>query len=1186
MMKKRQIGCIASEGVENANTSSKRTIITSVAIAAIVFTLDLIAPLGVAGGVPYVVLVLFGWTFGERSAYFTMATFASVLTILGYFFSPEGGIPWVVFTNRFYAIFAIWSTAIVLWWIAKRKEQFFDQVKPTQKRGYIHNISFLKENLVVFVLLIVILASSCGVILRIEAKAKNDLMKSLSTTLKTSHTSIKIMFESQRKVVEFWANNVRLRAITKELINLSNTTNTLITSSSLASLRDLLTPVNKILGYRGFFIIGEDNTNLASSRDNNIGTMNLLTEQPELLDRLWSGETLITLPQPSDVPLLDTDGGMIPGLSTMFVATSIKDEMGKIMAILTLRIDPVESFTKVFERGHFGDSGEIYAFNNKGLLISESRFNDQLRKIGLLPSGKHSNLHIELRDPGVDLTLGQSAALLRGKQPLTAMAQSGIAKESGENLDGYRDYRGVPVVGVWTWDDELGFGIATEVDTREAFALLSNMRFIIAIFTFLVVGSLLVLVKVYASVRKTIEERDAKNSLILSSIGEGVIGLDIKGRVTFVNPKASEMLGYTVEEFINCPISMVQHSYPDGTEYPPEKNLLCSIIADGRVHYVDDEIMWHKDGPSFPVEYTSTPIINNGKSTGAVVSFMDISKRKEAEAELKKLSSVVEQNPISIIITNREGIIEYINPAFTKISGYTAEEVIGNTPRKLKSGLELKELYEELWRTITSGRNWKKEIRNKNKNGEIYWESAFIAPIRSQEGNITHFVGLLEDISQRKQIEQKLKMAHENLEDLVKQRKAQLALKHEELKKETIERLRAYGEKEKLERLLQQSQKMEAIGALAGGIAHDFNNILSAVQGYTELAIMDLSEENQVRECLDQVLDASYRAKELVQQILTFSRKSDQEFKPLQVQLIAKEVIKLLRSSIPATITIKPSIDLECNNVLADPIQIYQVIMNLCTNSYHAMRQSGGILGVSLQQIELDQEDLKEKINLKPGTYLKLEISDTGIGITSDIQDKIFEPYFTTKDQGKGTGLGLSVVHGIIANLDGDISVYSEPDIGTTFHVYLPVVEANEQIAQERDTRPLPTGKERILLVDDDDTIVLMRKRMLEKLGYSVSGLTDSVETLQIFQKTPDKFDLVVSDMTMPKMTGAELTKKILVIRPDMPIILCTGFSELLNEKKATDIGVRKYLTKPVRKIDFATAVRDTLDEDKRIEIA
>ncbi|MEA1968001.1 MAG: PAS domain S-box protein [Thermodesulfobacteriota bacterium] len=744
----------AFENFETRNVPSKRIIITAVVIAATVFTLDLIAPLGVAGGVLYVVLVLYGWDFKNSLGLFFLAAAASILTIAGYFFSSEGGVSWVVFTNRFYAIIVIWATALFLWWI--RQEMFLTQKKPIQKTLYSSKKIFPWELIAVIILTSLIIASCWGVLSLIETRAKADIQKSLTTALQTSNISIKKLFDVQKKAVELWADNTQIQIAARKLMNLSNIPDLLINSQAQADLREWLAPVFRTQGFRGYFIIGDDNISIASSRDTNIGTPNLLTRQPELLNRLWAGETLITLPQSSDVALKNIEGEMIHGLATMFVAAPIKDDKGKIMALLAFRIEPDENFLPIFEHGRFGNTGETYAFNKKGVLINESRFNDQLTKIGLLPPGKHSDLHIEVRNPGVNLALGKSAPLPRNNQPLTLMAQSALAGKNSMNLEGYRDYRGVPVVGAWLWNDELGFGITTEIDIEEAFTFLNNVRFTIIVFIFLVVGALFVLAKVLISTRKIIEERDAKNTLILSSIGEGIFGLDNKTRVTFVNPGACEMLGYKEEECINQPISFILHQNLDGTSYSSEESRMCMTIADGKIRRIDNEIMWHKNGTSFPVEYTSTPIISNNKSIGAVVSFMDITQRKEADAELRKLSRVVEQNPSSIVITNRDGEIEYINPAFTTISGFTAEEAIGNTPRVLKSGLEPKELYEELWSTITSGQNWKGEIRNKNKKGEIYWETVLISPIRSQDGKITHFVGLKEDITQRKKAEQRL----------------------------------------------------------------------------------------------------------------------------------------------------------------------------------------------------------------------------------------------------------------------------------------------------------------------------------------------------------------------------------------------------------------------------------------------
>ncbi|MCB2181775.1 MAG: response regulator [Desulfobulbaceae bacterium] len=393
------------------------------------------------------------------------------------------------------------------------------------------------------------------------------------------------------------------------------------------------------------------------------------------------------------------------------------------------------------------------------------------------------------------------------------------------------------------------------------------------------------------------------------------------------------------------------------------------------------------------------------------------------------------------------------------------------------------------------------------------------------------------------------------------------------------ERKQAMDEKITLEERLQQSQKMEAIGTLAGGIAHDFNNILSAIFGYAELAKDDARENEELQQNLDEILHGARRAKELVKQILTFSRRDDQELKPLRMQLVVKEALKLLRSSIPTTIAIQSDIKNDCPPVLADPTQVHQVVMNICTNAYHAMRDSGGNLRVSLHPVELTEKDVVDKIALSPGSYIKLSISDTGIGMTHDMLDRIFEPYYTSKAKGEGTGLGLAVVHGIVRSYNGDVTVSSELGKGTTFHVYFPrATTLKEEVFQEDIASTLPTGNERILLVDDDEGIVKMHKMMLERLGYNVTALTGSIATLERFQHTPDDFDLVITDMTMPGMTGADLAGRILAIRPDMPIILCTGYSEHIDADKAQAIGIRDYVMKPVVKRDFAAVVRRVLN--------
>ena len=383
-------------------------------------------------------------------------------------------------------------------------------------------------------------------------------------------------------------------------------------------------------------------------------------------------------------------------------------------------------------------------------------------------------------------------------------------------------------------------------------------------------------------------------------------------------------------------------------------------------------------------------------------------------------------------------------------------------------------------------------------------------------------------------------------------------------------------EQKQLQAQLQQSQKLQSIGTLAGGIAHDFNNILFSMIGYTEMALDDTEKGTLLHNNLQEVLIAAQRAKYLVKQILTFSRQADQDLKPLQVQSIVKEVLKLIRSSLPTTIEIHQNISNTCGFVMANATQIHQVAMNLLTNAYHAMEDEGGKLEVTLKEVDLDMDDLKDPA-MVPGSYVCLTVKDTGAGIDEYVMDQIFDPYFSTKEKDKGTGLGLAVVHGIVKSYGGNIRVYSKPGKGTEFHVYLPAIETLAETKETRIISPVEMGTERILLVDDEEQIVRMSQQMLEKLGYHVTARTSSIETLEAFRAAPDKFDLVITDMTMPNMTGIHLTKKLIEIRPDIPIIICTGFSEKINEHRAKAMGIRGYVMKPVVKSELAKKIREVL---------
>jgi PAS domain S-box-containing protein len=395
------------------------------------------------------------------------------------------------------------------------------------------------------------------------------------------------------------------------------------------------------------------------------------------------------------------------------------------------------------------------------------------------------------------------------------------------------------------------------------------------------------------------------------------------------------------------------------------------------------------------------------------------------------------------------------------------------------------------------------------------------------------------------------------------------------------ERKESEKEKALLQAQLKQAQKMEAIGTLAGGIAHDFNNILTPISGYTELALRKIPEDSKARNNLEQVLTAVQRAKGLVQQILTFSRQEGQQKCALEIKSIIKEALKLLRASLPSTIEIRSYMNTG-GSVIADPTQIHQVMLNLCTNAHHAMRDNGGILEIRLDDVQLTLPESKFAPDLKPGPYVCLTISDTGHGMTSDMLERIFDPYFTTKPEGEGTGMGLSVVHGIVKGHGGDITVESKPEEGSIFKVFFP---KNQEKTQKKEASKcaasLPRGVERILIVDDEKTVTDVITQMLTELGYHVTSYNNSLAALDFFCLHPFSFDLVISDMTMPKMTGAKLIGEIHRVRPDIPVIMTTGNRKVINHEQAEALGIRVFLLKPPSIEDLSRAVRDVLDNHK-----
>ena len=642
---------------------------------------------------------------------------------------------------------------------------------------------------------------------------------------------------------------------------------------------------------------------------------------------------------------------------------------------------------------------------------------------------------------------------------------------------------------------------------------------------------------------KTIAQASSEhepNFKIFTEKSPNMIFINKGGSIVYANKICMEVMGYTRDEFYSEDFDFNSLIAPESLE---------SVRTNFRRHMQGEELepyeytLISKEGKKVETIITSKLITYEGER--AILGIVtDITERKQAEEALResetKFRLAFENAPIGMALCNMDGSYVQANPAYCNMLGYNQLELQKLTFKDFTPPEDLEKqrpYYEQCLRgEIDSYQIDKRYLR---KDGEIIWVNMTVAITQDDEKKPIYALIMAEDITM-------VKMAEED--------------------------------RHRLEALLRQAQKLEAIGTLAGGIAHDFNNILGAIIGFSEMSIFDTEKNSMLHHNLQQVLRASHRAKDLVKQILAFSRNSDRNKKIIELTPIIKEVLQLLRASLPTTIEIRQNIGSDLGYLLADPSQIHQVMMNLCTNSAHAMEKAGGVLEVNFNSLDLGASDLVRFPDLRPGRYVILIVRDTGHGMDPTTMERIFDPYFTTKSKDEGTGLGLAVVHGIIKGHDGGIHIISKPGKGTSFEILLPVT-ASEIMAEPAQLATLPAGNEKILFVDDEKALIKLGENMLIRLGYRVVTKTNPIEAFETFRDKPDQFDLVITDMTMPDMTGDILAKKIMKIRPNIPIILSTGFSRRITPEKAKEIGIKEFLMKPLTHRALAKAVREALQK-------
>jgi len=643
---------------------------------------------------------------------------------------------------------------------------------------------------------------------------------------------------------------------------------------------------------------------------------------------------------------------------------------------------------------------------------------------------------------------------------------------------------------------------------------------------------------------EAVRKSEQKYRLLTTNTLDTVWTTDTEFNMTFVNSAIFNFLGYTPEEFLGLNPSVF--TPPEGLKtIQSAAEQLISKYKEEEISQVKFELQQiRKDGSIIDVEIRSNLLLDGeGSFIGFQGRSVDITERKLVEKKLleneNKMRSIVEGTPNLFFYTqDLNADLTYISPAVERITGRSIKDWLAQRDWFL-TDTKFNEIVKETTRKHLRGETTKgpmiAEIEHKDGHHlllEIYENIIF------EDGKVVGLQGVAHDVTQRYQAEE------ENV---------------------------------KLETQLRRAQKLETIGTLAGGIAHDFNNILAPIMGFTELALLKVDESKPIARDLNQVLNGAHRAKELVEQILLFSKQTEKEHQPLALQRVIKEALKLLRPSIPTTIEISQKIDASCNKVLADATQIHQIVVNLCTNAWQSMG-NGGTLTIELSQVNVDITTAKLYPNLNRAEYARLSVIDTGCGMDEETIDRIFEPFFTTKSVDKGTGLGLSVVHGIVRSHHGDILVSSEPEKGSAFHVYLPILKSEDEIVETK-TKEISGGTEYVMIVDDEPAISEMVKSMLENFGYKADIYKTGLAAIEAFEQQPDKYDLLLSDLTMPQMTGLDLADQLHKKNPKLPVIIMTGFGDSLTVPTLEHYGIKRVIAKPVGVKELATTVRKVLDK-------
>ena len=1003
---------------------------------------------------------------------------------------------------------------------------------------------------------ILIILAACFIILvtvaawfalgRVKEKIQTDVGDALQIVLQTTQESLNLWVDSNKFHLTQLANDPRLLSLVERQLRVRRKKNALLKSDALKELRTFFRYKKNQFGQAGFFIISPDFINIASMRDGNIGAKNLIASQAlDRLNRAFGGEAVMVPPIWSDIPLITLVDGKIKNSASMFFAAPIKNRQGNVIAVVTQRVDPAKDFTRIIQLGRIGKSGETYAFGRYGKMLSESRFDEDLRNAGLIGEDEKSILTVSVRDPGGDLTKGFTPSVPRYQQPLTLMAREATQGKSGLSVAGYRDYRGVPVYGAWLWGNQLQIGLTTEIDEADALGPYYTTRTVIltvlGITVLLALGSLVFAVvieerasralqKSHDELEIRVEERTAalseseeRFSLAVKAAGGGLWDLEPQTGNARYSERFKELLGYSGDENEDFFPGWENSLHPDDRDTMVAKlqnhldnrepfNEVCRLRSQSgeyRWYRTMGQALWDDSGQAY-------------RMAGSIV---DITEGRLAQEQARKLSRATENSPASVVITAKEGTIEYVNPTFCEVTGYTTEEAIGNNPRVLKSGNLSASFYKNMWDTINAGRTWRGDFINRKKSGEEFWESASISPIKNDEGEITHFVAVKQDITERKQLEEELIRARRAADDANK-----------------------------------------AKGDFLANMSHEIRTPMNAVLGMAHLALKtDLSPKQ--RDYLKKIQTSANALLGIINDILDFSKIEAGKMDIEAVDFNLEDVMDNLANLVTVKAQEKEDLEVLFNTnwevprfLVGDPLRLGQVLINLSNNAVK-FTDSGEIV-VSTELLKRNADRVT----------LKFSVKDTGIGLTEEQAGKLFQSFSqadtsTTRKYG-GTGLGLAISKKLVNLMGGDIEVQSEYGQGTTFSF-----TADFGLGQERAKKRFVTSTDlrgtKALVVDDNVTSRQILKDMLESFTFNVTMAASGPEGISELENAPkdQPFELVVMDWKMPEMDGIEASRLIKShsgLDKIPAIILVTAYGREEVMQQADEVGLDGFLLKPV----------------------